>query len=152
MNQNEKIVKKLLEKHFDKVIRPEKGSYQYKDEVEHFDLGEKLSEEMGYVRTQSLEHFIQPGVPDFIAFNVNKQSIRDVSITKYSFIEVKSKGDSLRMSQLKWFNRFPHLNTQILLHEPEKSRLKDFEVPAVKMITKKETENHYKDYRTFMSK
>jgi hypothetical protein len=135
MNKNESKVQSLLEKNFDEVIRPEKGTYQWNSLKELYNLGWKLSQEMGYLRNVKLDHFIQAGVPDFLAYSYIYDEDRNVQITDYLFVEVKTESGKLSMSQLKWFNRFPKLDAQVVIHDSDNKKVKSFEPPIVNMIS-----------------
>jgi len=134
MNEDEAKVKRLLEEHFDVVIRTEKGTYKWNSITDIVTLGAYLADEMGYMNDVKLDHFIQAGVPDFLAYSTERKDGETV-IDDYMFVEAKKESDVLRMSQLKWFNRFPKLNAQVIIHDTDEKKVKSFEPPVVNMIT-----------------
>lgn len=103
LTESEQYVEELLSSNWDNVVRSTPG---IKEDLEgkYPELSETISRKIKKHTKSEFSNIFRPGVPDFMAFNDNGE---------YLFVEVKSSGDGLRGTQLKWLRDFTGVNMEI---------------------------------------
>ena len=103
LTASEEYAEELLEANWEHVVRTTPGILE--DMEERFPkICEVISREIRADAEKDISNIFQPGVPDFLAFNQKGE---------YKFIEVKTDGDGLRHSQLKWLKNFREVEAEI---------------------------------------
>lgn len=103
LTASEEYAKELLEANWSHAVRTTPG--MRKDLEEKYPriceiISRKIQEDTG----GKFSNVFRTGVPDFLAFNDKG---------KYKFVEVKSREDGLRHTQLKWLRDFKGINAEI---------------------------------------
>ncbi|QGA80618.1 VRR-NUC domain-containing protein [Candidatus Nanohalobium constans] len=103
LTPSEEYAQELLEANWEQVVRTTPGMLE--DLQERFPkVCETLSREIRADAQKDISNIFKPGVPDFLAFNQKGE---------YKFVEIKTDGDGLRHTQLKWLKDFREVNAEI---------------------------------------
>ena len=103
LTASEEYAEELLESNRDHVVRTTPGMLEDL-EKQYPKICEVISREVREDAEKDITDIFRPGVPDFLAFD---------DTGEYRFIEVKTKGDGLRSTQLEWLRDFSHVNAEI---------------------------------------
>jgi len=103
LTASEEYAESILESNWDHVVRTTSGMLEDL-EKKYPKICEVISREVRKDAEKDISNIFKPGVPDFLAFDENGE---------YSFVEVKTDGDGLRHTQLKWMRDFNQVESEI---------------------------------------
>lgn len=110
LTASEEYAEELLEVNWDYVVRTTPGMLEDLEE-KYPKICEVISREVREDAEKNISNIFRPGVPDFLAFDENGD---------YSFVEIKTDGDGLRHTQLKWMRDFNQVEAEIWFTKQEK--------------------------------
>lgn len=103
LTDSEESAESVLDSNWDFVVRTSPG--RLKDLQGRFpNVAERVGRRVKGDCGEAVSSIFRPGVPDFLGFDEDGS---------YVFVEVKSGGDGLRSSQLKWLSDFEGVNAEI---------------------------------------
>lgn len=103
LTPSEEYAETILESNWDHVVRTTPGMLEDLEE-KYPQICEVISREVREDAEKDISNIFRPGVPDFLAFDETGE---------YRFVEIKTDGDGLRHTQLKWMRDFNHVNAEI---------------------------------------
>lgn len=103
LTHSEEYAESILESNWDHVVRTTPGMLEDLEE-KYPKICEVISREVRNDAEKNISNIFRPGVPDFLAFDETGE---------YSFVEVKTDGDGLRHTQLKWMRDFNQVESEI---------------------------------------
>ncbi|MFB6100630.1 MAG: VRR-NUC domain-containing protein, partial [Candidatus Nanohalobium sp.] len=109
LTASEKYAQELLEANWEHVVRTTPGMLEDLEE-KYPRICEIISRKIMEDTESRFSEVFRPGVPDFLTFNQKGE---------YRFVEVKTRGDGLRHTQLRWLRDFSGNNAEIWFTEQE---------------------------------
>jgi len=109
LTASEEYAEDILNSNWDHVVRTTPGMLGDLEQ-KYPKMCEVISQNVRKDAQKDISDIFKPGVPDFLAFN---------DTGEYRFVEIKTDGDGLRHTQLKWLKDFNQINSEIWFTTPE---------------------------------